>query len=105
MRIAVGADIEKAVERSFQTLTDIALVVGPERDREGLKPFPIVLFEYAGHQERRRMRIEISGQVCDADLVVVIALSSPQRGGRFGIKIACENPRGLQLLLGRVGDS
>src|SRR5258706_13725834 len=97
MRIAAGAHIEKAVEGSFQTRTDIALVVGPERDREGLKPFPIVMFEYAGHQERRRMRIEISGQVCDADLVVMIALPSPQRDGRFGMKIACENPRRLQL--------
>src|SRR5256885_1471670 len=101
MRIAVGTHIEKAIEGSFQTRTHIALVVGPERDREGLKPFPIVMFEYAGHQERRRMRIEISRQVCDADLVVVIALPSPQSGGRFGVKIACENPRGLQLLLGR----
>ncbi len=102
--IALGAHIEEAVEGRFQSFPHIAFIVGPKRDGKGLKPLPIMMFEHARHQECRRMRIEIGGKIGDADLVVGIALISPQGRGRFGISIGRKNPRGLQLFQGGCGD-
>ena len=101
LRIALCPHIDEAIECGFQPHAHVALIIGPEGEGIGLEFFPIPMLEHARHQEGGGMRVKIGREIGDADLVVAIALASPQRLRRFGIEPARENLRSVQLLLWR----
>src|SRR6202043_549572 len=94
--------IEKIHECLFQPRAHLALVVGPEGNAKRLKALAIVMLEYGGHQEWRRVFVKIGRQIGYAQSVMAVMLTPIERGGRRRIRIPHQNSSTLQLVVQRI---
>src|SRR5262249_46589896 len=81
--VIVALDVDKAVERCFETGSHCAPFFGPERERDGLETRAVVMLEDGRCQTGDRMIAEIGREITEPDLVVPIALATPQSCARL----------------------
>src|ERR1700691_2950624 len=93
------------LNRVHQPAANFRVIVGPHRYGRNLKAGSLMTLQHAGHQQGYRMFAEVGGDIRDADSVVAIWLTLPDRSwsGRAGF--CGPKPGAFELIVGGGGES
>ncbi len=98
--VAVRADLDKVLAGAFDSAAHARILLRTERYRGHFKARSVVLLEQAGHEICRRVVMQIGREIGNANALVRIGFTAPQR--RMGRRILVRDMAlGARQLIGR----